>query len=782
MAKPLRVLIVEDAPDDAELLLLELRRGGYDPVAERVETPAAMQAALEGGPWDVILSDNSLPQFSAEAALRVLWELGLDIPFIVVSGSIDEDAAVALMKAGAHDYLFKGKLARLGPAVERELREAEERRKRRQADQALRAQQAFLKQVIDADPNLVFVKDWDGKFTLVNKAVADVYGTTVDGLLGKTDADFNRDNVEVEHFLRDDREVMANLRRRLIPEEPVTNPSTGQTRWFQTVKVPLISSDGKARHVLGVATDITERKRMEETAHASQARFAGIVDMAGDAIISVDEHQRIQLFNRGAEKIFGYAAAEVLGQSLDVILPSRFVEVHRQHIQGFVGSADTARRMGERSQIFGRRKDGMEFPAEASISKLQSGSEAVLTVILRDISERKQLEEQFRQAQKMEAVGRLAGGVAHDFNNLLTVITSYSDILLEDLASQDPRREDVEEIRKAAVSAAGLTRQLLAFSRQQVLQPRVLDVNAVLANAEKLLKRLLGEDIELVTTLTAQLGAVKADPGQLEQVIMNLAVNARDAMPDGGKLTIETANAEMDEAYVRTHPVAKPGHYVMLAVSDTGIGMDEQTKSRIFEPFFTTKEAGKGTGLGLATVYGIVKQSGGFIWVYSEPSHGTTFKIYLPRVEETVEGLTSPAAPGESLRGAETVLLAEDAAAVRTVARQVLERLGYTVLEAPNGEAALHVARKHHGPIDLLLTDVVMPELSGRQLADQLKALRPGLKVLYASGYTDDAVVRHGVLEPGIAYLQKPFTPEGLARKVREVLNSPQLPEAARVR
>jgi len=331
----------------------------------------------------------------------------------------------------------------------------------------------------------------------------------------------------------------------------------------------------------------------------------------------------------------------------------------------------------------------------------------------------------------------------------------------------------VEQIQKAAVSAAGLTRQLLAFSRQQVLEPRVLDVNAVVAGAEKLLERLLGEDIELVTALTPELGAVKADPGQLEQVIVNLAVNARVAMPDGCTLTIETANADMDEAYVRDHPMAKPGPYVMLAVSDTGVGMDEQTQRRIFEPFFTTKEAGKGTGLGLATVYGIVKQSGGFIWVYSELGHGTTFKVYLQRVDEPVEAVAPPAAPKESLRGTETVLLVEDAAAVRAVTRQVLDRLGYTVLEAPNGAAALHLATKHHGPIHLLLTDVIMPELGGRQLAEQVIALRPALRVLYASGYTDDAVVRHGVLQPGIAYLQKPFTPEVLARKVREVLDSP---------
>jgi len=365
-------------------------------------------------------------------------------------------------------------------------------------------------------------------------------------------------------------------------------------------------------------------------------------------------------------------------------------------------------------------------------------------------------EEQLRQAQKMEAVGRLAGGIAHDFNNLLTVITSYGDLLLEDLAPDDSRRDDVDQIRKAAEGAAALTRQLLAFSRQQVLEPKVVDLRAVLAGTEKLLRRLIGADVHLAMPLAPDLGAVKADPGQLEQIIINLAVNARDAMPGGGRLTIEAANMVVE---------ARPGRYVMLAVSDTGIGMDEQTKARVFEPFFTTKETGKGTGLGLATVYGIVKQAGGFITVDSEPGRGTTFKVYLPRVDEPVAPAIARPAPAEPRRGTETVLVAEDAPSVRLVTRQVLERYGYTVLEAPTGDIALRLAAKHHGPIHLLLTDVVMPGLSGRQLAGQLSLLRSEMKVLYVSGYAD-------TVEPGAAYLQKPFAPEALARRVRDVLDA----------
>jgi CheY-like chemotaxis protein len=365
----------------------------------------------------------------------------------------------------------------------------------------------------------------------------------------------------------------------------------------------------------------------------------------------------------------------------------------------------------------------------------------------------------------MEAVGRLAGGIAHDFNNLLTVITSYGDLLLEDLAPDDPMREDVDQIRKAADGAAALTRQLLAFSRQQVIEPKVLDLKATVTGAERLLQRLIGADVQLTTSLAPDLGAVKADHGQLEQLIINLAVNARDAMPGGGRLNIEGANMEMDETFVRSHAPARPGRYVMLAVSDTGIGMDEQTKARIFEPFFTTKESGKGTGLGLATVYGIVKQAGGFIWVYSEPGRGTSFKVYLPRVDETPEPVVVRPATTEPRRGTETVLVVEDSASVRMVTRQVLERCGYVVLEAPNGDTALRLAAKHHGPIHLLLTDVVMPGLSGRQLAERLAQLRPGTKVLYVSGYAD-------TLEPGVAYLQKPFAPDMLARRLREVMDA----------
>ncbi len=590
---------------------------------------------------------------------------------------------------------------------------------------------------------------------------------------------------EREHLLMRLRQVLENQRRR--------RGTKSQLGLNVTVLGSTFTITSEKEQILDLLVSTFEdavlqnrslRQREEEleAARAELARYAGgleerlrsVVATVPDVLFSVTpDGSRVLYVSPASVHVFGFAPKDLAADP-----GPWYRRLPAEDVARIAAARDRATATGESQTVeytFRRPDDAVRWIETTYIPvRDERGTVVRLDGISRDITEQRRLGEQLRLAQKMEAVGRLAGGVAHDFNNLLTVITGYSDILLDGLGSQDPRRGDLEEIRKAAVSAAGLTRQLLAFSRQQVLEPRVLDVNAVLTSAEKLLKRLIGEDIELVAALQPQLGAVKADPGQLEQVIVNLAVNARDAMPDGGKLTIETANAVMDEAYVRDHPLAKPGPYVMVAVSDTGVGMDEHTQRRMFEPFFTTKEAGKGTGLGLATVYGIVKQSGGFIWVYSEPGHGTTFKVYLPRVTETAEALTPRAQPKESPRGTETVLLVEDAAAVRAVTRQVLERLGYVVLEAPDGKAAMHLATKHRGRIHLLLTDVVMPELGGRQLAEQLTALRPELRVLYVSGYTDDAVVRHGVLEAGIAYLQKPFTPEILGRRVREVLDAPQ--------
>ena len=512
---------------------------------------------------------------------------------------------------------------------------------------------------------------------------------------------------------------------------------------------------------------MAERNAAAQALTASEAHYRVLFERNPNPLWVYDRETLAFLaVNEVAMRHYGYSREEFLGMTLeDLRLPEDVPRLRRQAATSEEGPVEA----GEWRH---RKRDGSIIDVEITRHTLTfAGRPAALAMAL-DVTKRNYLESQLLQAQKMEAVGRLAGGIAHDFNNLLTVIFASSDLTLKHLNADDPHRPDVEEIQKAADRAAALTRQLLAFSRQQLLAPQVLDLNALVANLERMLQRVIGEDVELRTALAPALGAVRADPGQLERVIMNLVVNARDAMPQGGKLTIETADAELDRPYAQEHLPVQPGRYVMLAVSDTGIGMDPAIKAHIFEPFFTTKEKGKGTGLGLATVYGIVKQSGGYIWVYSEPGRGTTFKIYLPRVEADAEPLAPRSEPPASLRGSETVLLVEDEEAVRNLTRKALEAYGYAVLAAADGQEALRLASEYDGAIHLLLTDVVMPNMSGRELAGHLASVREETKVLYVSGYTDNTIVHHGVLEPGIAFLQKPFTPEALVRKLREVLST----------
>jgi two-component system cell cycle sensor histidine kinase/response regulator CckA len=638
---PLRVLIVEDCNDDLLLLLHELDRGGYAVSHRRVETVEALRTALVED-WQLVVSDFSLPTMTAHDVLEVLNSARPDLPCIVISATIAEESAVDLLRAGARDFVVKDRMVRLLPAIGRELREAMERQRRREAETSLQHMRERMQFALKS----VGIGTWESDIT------------------------------------------------------------SGRT----------------------ICSDVLERL------HGRAVGQFGATFEAFIEAVHPDDRQRV------GDRIIGS-------------IPDRTASRLEYRTQWPDGSIHWIANVG---QVF---YDAAGRPVRAA-------------GVAMDITVQKTLEEQFRQAQRMESIGNLAGGIAHDFNNLLTAILGYSNFLLEELTADQVSqtvRGDLEEIRKAGERAAALTSQLLAFSRKQIIRPTVLNINTIVRNLESMLRRLIGEDIELMVHLSDDLGSSNADVGQIEQVIMNLVVNSRDAMPTGGKITIETANVDLDDAYARKHIAVVPGPHVMIAVTDTGTGMTPDVQARIFEPFFTTKPKDRGTGLGLATVYGIVKQNAGNIWVYSEVGRGTTFKVYLPRVTDRPGRLPQTDQPVRG--GNETVLLVEDDERVRRLAREMLARNGYHVIETSESEEALRAAAGHPGPLHLLLTDVVMPGMSGRVLAQRLVEQDPDLKILYMSGYTDNAIVNHGILMPGVAFLQKPFTPTSLARAVREVLD-----------
>ena len=674
-----RALVVDDSPVDAELVVREMERQGFALEWRRVASAEALTAALAGESWDVVLCDYAMPGFGGLEALALVRDSGLDLPFLLISGTVGEDVAVEAMRAGAHDYLLKDRLTRLGAAVERELHEAEERRERRRAQDAERAAQAET--------------------------------------------------------------------RRLLAE-----------------------AEASRRALLSAVEDL-------QAAAVERRLQTSALEAAANAIVITDRDGGVVWANPAFTALTGYALEEARGHNPRVLVrsgltpPEQYAALWRTIRAGEVW----------RGELVNRRKDGTLYPEEQTITPVRddSGAIAHFVAVKQDVSERREaearrqsLEAQLRQAQKMESVGRLAGGVAHDFNNALGVVLGHADLALKLVPAGSPLARHLEAIREAGRRSANLTRQLLGFARQQPVEPRQLDVNDRIEGMLRLLRQLIGEDVRLGWQPGSGLWSVRADPGQVDQLVSNLVVNARDAITGVGEIVVATSNLEADAAFVDRRPGLVPGRYVCLSVKDDGSGIAPELIDRIFEPFFTTKPTGRGTGLGLATVYGIAKQNGGYIGVEPEPGRGSTFTVFLPVASGEREA-DAPVATAEAVRGgSETLLVVEDEPAMLEVTRDVLADLGYRVLATASPGEALSIAATEGDRVDLLVTDLVMPEMNGRELAALLQARHPRLRCLFVSGYTADIVAQRGIVAPGVHLLSKPFTASELAERVRNLLDS----------
>ena len=767
--KSVTMLLVDDDPAHAEAVRRAFDAAGLNGSVQVAGTLREYRKLVAARPPEIAIIDLNLPDGRALEVLSSPPEAGA-FPVVVMTSYGNPRVAVEAMKAGALDCVVKSPEAFEGlpRTVERALREWALLQEHKRAEEALRENAARYDQLAEQSGTIAWEVDAQGLYTYVSHVSEAVLGYRPDELAGRMHfydlhPEVGRAAFKTAGFaVLERKEAFQNLVNAVERKD-------GRLVWLSTDGIPLLHADGTLRGYRGSDTDITGRKRAEEALRESVEKFRGMAEQLVDVLFLTDSEGIVTYVSPSTSRMLGWTPEEIVGRHIIEFLPHEEIPKAMSNLQAMVVSGQPSQNLA----LTMKRKDGSALYTELNASVVRKDGAVVGTIgLIRDISERRVLEAQLRQAQKMESIGRLAGGVAHDFNNLLTVINGYSQLLLGKLNAADPLRAGLTEIHKAGERAAGLTRQLLAFSRKQVLQPRGLNVNRVVEEMRPMLERLVGEAVEVRVALNAESGVVRADPHQLEQVVMNLVVNARDAMPGGGKLLIETAGVERDESYARLHLEARAGRYVMLAVSDNGVGMDEETRQRIFEPFFTTKGVGQGTGLGLSMVQGIVAQSGGYIDAYSEPGQGTTFKIYLPRVTEAVTDEGMPEAV-PALGGKETVLVVEDQAQVRDYTVAVLKEYGYRVIQAENASEALLFCERERERVDLVLTDVVMPNVSGRELANRLEKLRPGIKVLFMSGYTDNAVMHHGVLEKSAEFIQKPFSPEELAGKVRAVLGSP---------
>jgi PAS domain S-box-containing protein len=959
MATKLQLLIVEDSEDDARLFLRELHKNGYEPAWELVDTPETMKAALESRVWDVVVSDFSMPGFSGLDALRMVRESGLDIPFIIVSGKIGEDTAVEAMRNGAHDYITKGDLARLAPAIEREMVEAEVRRKKQQAESALEKARVEWEETFDAIVDPVMILDTEFRIVKANRAMADKLGlspaetagliccSAVHGLEGPPPncphsrllGDGQPHSVEIfeqrlggnfevvvsplrdpegivygsVHYARDinarklaeqkairlnrlytvlskfneaivrirepdclykelcriivedglfrmawmgivnqktqavipvvhyghEAGYLENIRISLDPEIPEGRGPTGtalrerrvfvnndtannplmspwrdkalQRGYLSSATFPLLSGDvlfgaitiysgetnyfdeDELRLFSSLSEDLSyaiesmkneaERNRANDALKREKEFLNNLLQGSAIATFVLDPQHQVLLWNQACETLTGVKAAEVIGTSLHW---RAFYSYERPSLADIVieGRTDQLQQMYEHFSRSTLTRDGIQ--AEGRFSELNGSERYILfnaapirnssgTMLgaietLLDITEQKTLEAQLFHSQKMEAIGQLAGGIAHDFNNILTAIIGFSTLIEMHMDKEDPQRANLSSVLAAADRAADLTRSLLTFCRKQVNHPQPVDLNHIIRKIDTFLKRIISEDIEFRTTFLQDALTIDADSGQIEQVLMNLATNARDAMPGGGLLSIETGAVEVDDEYIKTHGYGEPGRYACIAVSDSGEGMDEATCKKVFDPFFTTKEAGKGTGLGLSIVFGIIKQHNGFINVYSEPGNGTTFRILLPLIHSTA--VEKHAAIEEEVieKGVETILVADDDAFLRDLTEKTLRMFGYTVITAVNGSDALARFKENRERIDLVILDIIMPEMNGKEAFDEMRKIDPDVSAIFVSGYTSDIIQRRGLFEEGLAFVAKPLNLKQLLLKVRAVL------------
>lgn len=803
------ILVVDDKAENLYLMRALLEGHGFT-VSEARHGAEALVKARQTHP-QLVISDLLMPVMDGYTLLR-RWKMDdalKDVPFVVYTATYTEpkDERLAL-DLGADAFVLKpadpdALIARISEVLEQrsqgqlpstsdisvdegsllkqysdtvvrkleqKISELEDTRtqlleilaERERTEASERQANDLLRAVVEGSSDAIFIKDLDGKYLLFNQAAAEFVGMSVDDVLGQDDQTLFGPE-EAQRVMENDRRVMLS-NRTWTQEEKLT--AAGVTRTYLATKCPYRDAQGRVIGVLGISRDISDRKKNEEMLRLQDRAIQAVPQ----GIIIADPNQPdtpIISASAGFERLTGYRADEVIGRNC------RF-------LQGKDTSPEAVKQLREAiaagkactTEILNYRKDGSPFWNAVSLTPVfdNEGHLAYYVGVQLDITAQKKLEDQLRQANKMEAVGSLAGGVAHDFNNILTIICGNSEYVLADSGLKAELREAVQEIRDASERAAALTQKLLAFSRQTMLELRVVDMNEITVDTGRILRRLIDESILINLVLAPNLRPVRLDPTQFDQILINLAVNARDAMPHGGQLTIETSNVFLDEEYALLHPGCATGSHVMLAVTDTGCGMKPEVVERIFEPFFTTKAPGKGTGLGLPMVLGIVQQSGGCIHVYSEPGRGTTFKIYFPAVDDQ-SAAAEDATVLDSLKGRETILVVEDEGGVRKLTLRYLAQYGYEVIAASNADEALHVALSHPGTIDLLLTDVVMPNGSGPELAEKIREHLPHVNVLYMSGYTDDTVVRHGLLHSEVSFIQKPFGSLGLARKVRSILD-----------